>query len=219
MREWATSAHTSRVNDLAGFFALAIVVIVTPGPDTALTIRNSLFGGRAAGVATAIGVAFGQATWSLATSLGVAALLVAAEPAFAALKLAGAAYLIYLGTQSLWSAYRGRPAHPSVDGSMSRVGTATALRQGVLSNLTNPKMAVFFPSLLPQFVSADAPSFGALLVLGLAFCLMTLTWLTGYAFAVARAGDFLRRSGVRRAIETVTGVVLVAFGVRVAVAR
>jgi threonine/homoserine/homoserine lactone efflux protein len=205
------------VNDIAGFVALAIVVIVTPGPDTALTIRNTLVGGRPAGVATAIGVALGQATWSVATSVGVAALLVAAEPAFAALKLAGAVYLIYLGAQSLWSAFRGRPAHPTLDRAGARVRTGTALRQGVLSNLTNPKMAVFFPSLLPQFVAADAPPFLALLALGILFCVMTLTWLTGYAFAVARAGDVLRRSAVRRTIEAVTGLVLVAFGVRVAV--
>ena len=205
------------MNDLAGFVALAIVVIVTPGPDTALTIRNTLVGGRPAGVATAVGVALGQATWSVATSIGVAALLVAAEPAFAALKLAGAAYLIYLGAQSLWSAFRGRPAHPKLDRPVARVRTGTALRQGILSNLTNPKMAVFFPSLLPQFVAVDGPPFVPLLALGILFCVMTLAWLTGYAFAVARAGDVLRRSAVRRAIEAVTGVVLVAFGVRVAV--
>ena len=207
------------MTDLAGFVALAIVVIVTPGPDTALTIRNTLVGGRPAGVATAVGVALGQATWSVATSVGIAALLVAAEPAFAALKLAGAAYLIYLGAQSLWSAFRGRPAQRTVDGSMVHVRATTALRQGVLSNLTNPKMAVFFPSLLPQFVAADAPPFLALLALGILFCLMTLAWLTAYAFAVARAGDVLRRAAVRRAIEAVTGVVLVAFGFRVAAAR
>jgi threonine/homoserine/homoserine lactone efflux protein len=205
------------VNDLAGFVALAIVVIVTPGPDTALTIRNTLVGGRPAGVATATGVALGQATWSLATSIGVAALLVAAEPAFVALKLAGAAYLIYLGAQSLWSAFRGRETHPTLERAAAHVPTATALRQGVLSNLTNPKMAVFFPSLLPQFVAADAPPFLALFALGILFCSMTLAWLTGYAFAVARAGDVLRRSAVRRGIEAITGVVLVAFGIRVAV--
>jgi threonine/homoserine/homoserine lactone efflux protein len=205
------------VSDFAGFVALAIVVIVTPGPDTALTIRNTLGGGRPAGIATAVGVALGQATWSLATSLGVSALLLAAEPAFAALKLAGAAYLIYLGAQSLWSAYRGRPVHVNEDAAGPRPRTSTPLRQGILSNLTNPKMAVFFPSLLPQFVAADAMPFLALLSLGILFCLMTLTWLTGYAFAVARAGDVLRRSRIRQAIEAVTGVVLVAFGVRVAV--
>lgn len=204
------------MTDLAGFVALAIVVIVTPGPDTALTIRNTLVGGRRAGLATAVGVALGQATWSVATSVGVAALLVAAEPAFGLLKLAGAAYLIYLGGQSLWSAFGRRPSHPTVDHPVARMRTATALRQGVISNLTNPKMAVFFPSLLPQFVAADAPPFFTLLALGILFCLMTLAWLTAYAFAVARAGDVLRRSAVRRTIDAVTGAVLVAFGIRVA---
>src|SRR5256714_14474101 len=157
MRGCATSPQTRRVTDVAGFVALAIVVIVTPGPDTALTIRNTLVGGRRAGVATAVGVALGQATWSLATSVGVAALLVAAEPAFAGLKIAGAAYLIYLGAQSLWSAYRGLPAHRTVDPSLPRVRTAVALRQGILSNPTNPKMAAFFPRPLPPFVAARAP--------------------------------------------------------------
>lgn len=203
------------MSDLAGFFALAIVVIVTPGPDTALTIRNSLLGGRVAGVATAVGVALGQATWSLATSAGVVALLVAVEPAFAALRIAGAAYLIVLGLQAIWSAIRS-PSAGFAGVAGSRIGPGSALRQGTFSNLTNPKMAVFFPSLLPQFVSPDAPSFAALLALGLVFSFMTLAWLTAYALAVARAGDFLRRSAIRRTIEAVTGVVLVAFGVRVA---
>jgi threonine/homoserine/homoserine lactone efflux protein len=218
MRGCATSRQTSRVTDLAGFFALAIIVIVTPGPDTALTIRNTLVGGRPAGIATAIGVAFGQATWAVATSIGVAALLVAAEPASAALKLAGAAYLIYLGAGSLWSARRSRPQDPNVDQSVTRVRPPTALGQGMLSNLTNPKMAVFFPSLLPQFVRAETPPFLPVLTLGIVFCLMTLVWLTGYAFAVGRAGDLLRRSAVRRTIEAITGAVLVAFGIRVATA-
>jgi threonine/homoserine/homoserine lactone efflux protein len=80
-------------------------------------------------------------------------------------------------------------------------------------------MAVFFPSLLPQFLSAGDTSFAALLGLGLLFCTMTLVWLTAYAFAVARAGDFLRRSAVRRFVEAITGTVLIAFGIRVAVAR
>jgi threonine/homoserine/homoserine lactone efflux protein len=204
------------VGDLAGFFALAIVVIVTPGPDTALTIRNSLVGGRAAGVATAIGVALGQATWSVATSAGVVALLVAVEPAFAALRVAGAAYLVLLGLQALWSASRSHPSAGAPIATPRRMRPGSALRQGVISNLTNPKMAVFFPSLLPQFVSADAPSFAAILGLGLLFCVMTLAWLSAYAFAVARAGDVLRRSTVRRTIEAVTGVLLVAFGIRVA---
>ena len=206
-------------SDLAGFLVLSIIVIVTPGPDTALTIRNTLLGGRAGGVATAAGVELGQATWSVATSAGIAALLVAAEPAFVALKLAGAAYLVLLGAQALVSALRlGRSTEAAATLQRAGLRPATALHQGAVSNLTNPKMAVFFPSLLPQFVSPNMTSFAALLTLGLCFCVMTLSWLTVYALVVARAGDVLRRARVRRFVEGLTGTVLVAFGIRVATA-
>jgi threonine/homoserine/homoserine lactone efflux protein len=194
---------------LAAFVGISIVVIVTPGQDTALTIRNSLLGGRRAGVLTAAGVSAGQAVWALATSVGLAALIVAFEPAFVALKLAGAAFLVYLGAHALLRAIRG-------DVGELRGGTRhSPFRQGVLSNLGNPKMAVFFTSLLPQF----AESFAALLALGLLFCSMTFVWLTAYAFAVAKAGDVLRRPAIRRAFDAVLGAVLVGLGIRLATDR
>jgi threonine/homoserine/homoserine lactone efflux protein len=200
------------MGEVVAFLAVAAVVICTPGPDTALTIRNTLLGGRGGGVLTAVGVGAGQATWTLATAAGVAALLAASEPAFLALKLAGAAYLVLLGAQALLAAVRGAP-RTHVEARRPLAG-ATALRQGLISNLGNPKMAAFFPALLPQFAS----SFSSLLLLGLAFCLMTLAWLTAYAFVVARAGDLLRRPRVRRALEAATGAVLIALGLRVATA-
>jgi threonine/homoserine/homoserine lactone efflux protein len=195
------------MRELVAFLGVSALVIVTPGQDTALTIRNTLLGGRAAGVCTALGVSVGQATWTLCTALGVGALLVASEPAFLALKLAGAAYLILLGVQALL--HRGRTFALASSGRVTWVG---ALRQGVLSNLGNPKMLAFFTSLLPQFAS----SFAGLMTLGLVFATMTFAWLTAYALVVTRAGGVLRRAGVRRATETVTGTVLIALGVRLA---
>jgi threonine/homoserine/homoserine lactone efflux protein len=207
--------------ELGAFLALATVVIVTPGQDTALTIRNALAAGRAGGVATALGVAGGQAVWTLATSAGLAALLVASEPAFLALRLVGAAYLVYLGAQALWTAIRG-VAHVRT----GPIGTRTAgprpvvaFRQGLVSNLGNPKMAVFFTSLLPQFAPTGEASFLGLLALGLVFSTMTLVWLSGYALAVAKASDVLRRPLVRRVLDAVTGAVLVALGLRLATER
>jgi threonine/homoserine/homoserine lactone efflux protein len=202
------------MGELAAFLGIAILVIVTPGQDTALTIRNSLLGGRPAGIATAGGVALGQAFWTLAASVGLAALLVASEPVFVALKLVGAAYLVYLGLHALWQALR--PAARAAE----RVGSGAlapsrAFRQGLLSNLGNPKMAVFFTSLLPQFAS----SFWGLLALGLLFCSLTLAWLSAYSRAVARAGDLLRRPRVRRSLDALTGTLLVAFGIRLAADR
>jgi threonine/homoserine/homoserine lactone efflux protein len=199
------------------FLVVAAIVIVTPGPDTALTIRNTLLGGRRAGVRTALGVSTGQALWALATAFGVAALLAASEPAFRALKLAGAAYLAYLGVQSLLAAAR-RVERMRTVRTTKELSARIAYRQGVISNLGNPKMAAFFLSLLPQFTSGEA-TVGPLLVLGLVFSTMTLVWLSAYAFAVARAGDFLRRGAVRRVLDAVVGAVLVALGVRVAIDR
>jgi threonine/homoserine/homoserine lactone efflux protein len=202
------------MSELVAFLGISALVIVTPGQDTALTIRNTLLGGRPAGVFTAIGVSGGQATWTVATSLGIGALLVASEPAFVALKLVGSAYLIFLGAQALWTAFRpgGNATAVLAGGTRRRLRPLAACRQGLISNLGNPKMLAFFTSLLPQF----GDSFSTLLGLGLVFCSMTLVWLTLYALAIARAGDFLRRSSIRRTIEGLTGTVLVALGLRLA---
>ena len=204
------------------FVAVSAVVICTPGQDTALTIRNTLTGGRRSGIATAGGVAAGQAVWTVAASAGVVALLTASEPVFRALKLAGAAYLVYLGAHSLLAAIRGRSAAIPCDDQLQdsprpakTLAPARALRQGVFSNLANPKMAVFFASLLPQFVPDGGESFAVLLALGLLFCTMTFAWLTFYAVAVSSLGRLLTAT-VRRALDAVTGVVLVALGLRLA---
>jgi threonine/homoserine/homoserine lactone efflux protein len=202
------------VEQALAFLGISALVIVTPGQDTLLTVRHTLAGGRRAGIATALGVSCGQAVWTVATSAGISALLVASEPMFMAVKLLGAAYLMYLGLQTLWSAVTGtgRPAGPSPE-SRDRLPPTVAFRRGVLSNLANPKMAIFFSSLLPQFIPTGAPSFLVLLGLGLVFCTMTLSWLAGYAVVVARAGDVLRRGRVRRTLEAVTGAALVALGI------
>jgi threonine/homoserine/homoserine lactone efflux protein len=152
--------------------------------------------------------------WTIAASVGVVALLSASEPVFRAVRLVGAGYLVYLGLLSLWAALARRaPANdprPSAPLSPSR-----ALRQGLLSNLGNPKMAVFFASLLPQFAPQGSASFAALLALGLLFCTMTFMWLAAYAAAVARLGRLLTGL-VRRALDALTGLVLIALGLRLA---
>ena len=203
--------------DLPAFLVVAVIVIVTPGPDTALTIRNTLLGGRRSGVFTAAGVAAGQATWTVATSAGIAALLVASEPVFRAVRYLGALYLAYLGLNALAAAVRrGKRAGVANAAGAPTLSPLVALRQGLVSNLTNPKMIAFFPALLPQFVQHGRGAFIALLLLGLLFSSMTLTWLCGYAFAVAKVGDLLLRGRVRRLLEAATGVVLIGLGLRLA---
>jgi len=199
----------------ATFLGIAFVVIATPGPDTALTVRNSLQG-RRAGSFTALGVVTGQLVWTLGASTGVSALLVASEGAFRALRVAGAVYLVYLGVASLISAWRTGRKLEQTDAPQPHLTGSSAYRQGLISNLGNPKAAVFFTSLLPQFASPGAGTFGLMLLLGCVFALITLIWLNLYAFAIDKAGDVFRRSRVSRVLEAVMGCVLIGLGVRLA---
>ncbi|WP_411886625.1 LysE family translocator [Polaromonas sp. YR568] len=200
------------------FLAISAVVIATPGPDTALTIRNTMAGGRPAGLATALGVSVGQLVWAIATSLGLVAILLASEPVFHALRLIGAAYLIYLGVQSLRSAFTGASA--SSAGQRGHAAHALspgkAFIQGVVNDLANPKMAVFFAGVLPQFASQGRGMLSHLILLGLVFSLLTFVWLALYASVIASAGTLLRSSRVRRSIDGIAGMALVGMGVRVA---
>ncbi len=198
------------------FLGVSLLVICTPGQDTALTIRNTLLGRRTAGLATAVGVATGQATWTVATSAGLAVILAASAPLFLAIRLAGAAYLIYLGVRSLVKALPRSRGSAGRSPAMGQKGLRprTAFVQGLLSNLSNAKMVAFFISLLPPFAGPH-PSFTLLLALGFNFCLLTLVWLAGYSLAVDRMSGWLRRSAVRRALDGVLGAVLVALGLRV----
>jgi RhtB (resistance to homoserine/threonine) family protein len=197
--------------DLLPFLAIAMLLIVIPGPDTAMVTKNALVGGRRAGILAALGVSIGLTIWTAAAALGIAALLHASEIAFDTLKFAGALYLAWIGIQMLRS--RGL-----VGDEIGMRGTsgAKALRQGLLTDLGNPKVAVFFTSLLPQFVHGNGSAFAPLLFLGAMFVVLTLLWLAVYALAVGHASEWLRRPRVRRALDRFTGVVLISFGVRLA---
>ncbi len=209
-----TAAH----GGLLAFLGVAVLVIVTPGPDTALTVRNALLGGWRAGVATAAGVVTGQAIWAFGTSIGIVGLLATSEPVFVAVKLVGAGYLMFLGVQSIRAALVHAPRTEPPDGRVQRraLPPCRAFRQGVVNDLGNPKMAAFFTSLLPQFVPSRDVSFAMPMALGLLFCAMTLVWLMLYASTVARIGEVLRRPAIRRALEGVTGAVLIGLGIRLA---
>ena len=202
--------------EMLGFLGVCALVICTPGPDTALTIRSSIIGGRRGGLLTAGGIAAGQLIWTIAASVGLAGLLQASQPAFTALKIIGAAYLVFLGAQSILAAVRGHTAQEEQQSRPRQLSPWNAMRQGLISNLANPKMAVFFLSLLPQFALRASAGFAAFAPLGLVFCLMTFGWLSIYAVVLHRVGSFIQRSRVRRTLEAVTGTVLVGLGIRLA---
>jgi threonine/homoserine/homoserine lactone efflux protein len=199
------------------FLVISTLVIITPGPDTLVTIRSALVGGRAAATATAFGVALGQMIWVVATSVGLVAVLLASEPVFNAVKWLGAAYLIWLGIQTFVRALRSKAPAPHLDAHMGRPLTLSqAFRHGLISDLGNPKIAVFFASVLPQFAPHGGGVLSTLVLLGAIFAAMTLIWLLLYSAAITAVGGLLQRSTVRRILEGAMGGVLVLLGFRLA---
>lgn len=193
------------------FAGVALVLSVTPGPDMALVLRNSLRGGRPAAFRTILGVGVGLLGWAAATALGVSAVLAASSTVFTVLKIAGGAYLVFLGIQTLLALRRGEPRAVATTGP-----TGSPFRQGLVTNLLNPKLAVFFTTLLPQFISEGDPVFAKSMLLAGVFVAIGMTWLVVYAYAV---GTVARSPRFRRIVEAVSGVVLVALGARLAIDR
>ncbi len=201
---------------MLAYIGVVAVIVVLPGPDMALVLQNGLAHGRRAAVQTAIGINAGLLVWAVAAALGIAALLHASAPAFTLLKLAGAAYLVWLGLHALRAAWRGT-ADTAAPPSTRR--KTSPFRQGLLSNLLNPKIALVFTTLIPQFVDPGGPAVAQTVLLAAIFIAMGLVWLTSYALLVARLGALLKRSAVRRALNAVTGAVLTTLGVRLALER
>jgi threonine/homoserine/homoserine lactone efflux protein len=201
------------------FVGVAAIVIVVPGPDTAVVTKNVLVHGRRAALGTSFGVTAGLLVWTVAAAVGVASVVRASEVAFTVLKLVGALYLIWLGVQALHAAGHetGEPGLRA-DGRPT-MGALGGFRQGFFSDIANPKIGIFFTSLLPQFVEPGRPVLIPFLVLGAVFVAMTVLWLSAYCLVAARAAQTLQRPRVRAALDRVTGVVLIAIGLRLAVER
>jgi RhtB (resistance to homoserine/threonine) family protein len=199
------------------FIGVAALVIVIPGPDTAVVTKNVLVHGRRAALGTSLGVSAGISVWTVAAAAGVASVIRASAVAFTVLKLLGALYLIWLGIGALRAARRAATAE-GVAGAEARspIGAGGGFRQGLLSDLANPKIGIFFTSLLPQFVDPGRAVFLPFLTLGAVFVAMTLAWLCVYTLVAARAAQTLTRPRVKAALDRFTGVVLIGIGLRLA---
>jgi RhtB (resistance to homoserine/threonine) family protein len=197
---------------LLTFLAAATLIIVAPGPDTLLVTRNVFRRGRRGGLVTAAGTVTGLALWSVAAALGLSALLAASRVGYDVVRVAGGLYLIWLGVQSL----RSHGAVPDAPTEAPPMSMHRAYLSGVLSNLLNPKIGVFFVTFLPGFVPTGAPVGTTAALLGALFVVETALWLVVVVWLVGRGTGWLRRRGVRRWLDRVTGVVLIGFGVRVA---
>jgi threonine/homoserine/homoserine lactone efflux protein len=207
------------VTQLVALGGVILLAAMSPGPDFAIVTRNAMISGRRAGMACGVGIAVGVFAWAVVTALGIAGLLAASAVAFTAVKLVGAAYLVLLGIRALLAARRGdydgnNDGVPHIPGART-TGTLAAFRQGLVTNLLNPKVAVFFVALLPQFLPTSATASDHLL-LAVVAAGVTLTWFTVLAGVVSALRRLLTTNRVRRAIDAVMGTLLVGLGIRLA---
>jgi threonine/homoserine/homoserine lactone efflux protein len=202
---------------LLAFLGVATVLTIAPGPDMALVTRMVFARGRTAAWLTTLGVVTGHVTWGMAAGIGVAAILNASATLYTVLRLAGAAYLIWLGIHALF-ARAAPPATSTAPGERPTPGSRlSAYRQGLLNDLLNPKIGVFYTTLLPQFIAPGQPVFLTSVLLASIFALIVAAWLGTYVVLLSQAGSLFRRPAVRRALERATGVVLIGLGLRLAV--
>jgi threonine/homoserine/homoserine lactone efflux protein len=211
----------------AEFLAFAVVLIVIPGPDFAVVTKNTLVGGRRRGRWTGLGVSSSNLVQGTAAACGLSALIVRVQPLFEAIKWAGVAYLAYLGVQALRSARRGEyapldgddPSGPAnnraKNRARNRAQNVAGWRQGFISNITNPKVLVFYLAVLPQFLTPGA-GLGWLLVLAWSHAVLSLAYLLVLVTGLHSARRLLMRRKVRRALDATTGAVLLGFGAKLA---
>ena len=202
------------------FAGLALLLTVTPGSDTLLVVRSVMTRGRRAGFFTTAGISAGVFVHALLSGAGLSALLVRSAAAFEAVKLAGAVYLVYLGGAALWGVWRQRGQDASLvssgGGASSPVGARRAFAEGFLTNLLNPKVAVFYLALLPQFIGPGDPVLAKSVLLAAIHVGMGLVWLSLVTVLLGRLSAFVANPRVQRRLEAISGIVLVGLGLRLA---
>ena len=199
---------------LAALGVLGLLTIV-PGPDMAVVTRRALDAGPGDALRTVGGIATGLLLWGALTVAGLAAVLAASPAAYLAVKLLGAGYLVFLGAQALW---QHRTAAPAPADTGTRPSAGSPWRTGLVSNVLNPKIAVFYSGLLPTLAPPQLPAAGAMTLFVLLHAALTLAWLGGYVLLLSRARHVLEKPRTRRALGRTTGVVLIGFGLVVATA-
>jgi threonine/homoserine/homoserine lactone efflux protein len=204
---------------LVSFAAIALLLTITPGIDTAMVLRSTIAGGHRAGFATAFGVFVGVLAWGVAAAVGVSALLTTSSVTYDVLRFVGAAYLLWLGVRFLSRALRGDAAGARFDGDMGPTTPSNlwvCFRQGLLANLLNPKVGAFYVATIPQFLPDGVSHVWMGVALALVHNLEGLAWFSAVILGTHRLRAALDSSRARRRVDAVTGTALVGFGVRLA---
>jgi threonine/homoserine/homoserine lactone efflux protein len=206
------------VQFLAAAGVLAVLTVV-PGPDMAVATKRAIASGKQDGLRTVGGITAGLLIWGALTVVGLAAVLAASATAYTVVKLAGAAYLTFLGVQALWHSRRSQPGATGRRPGTTPSPAGSPWRTGLVSNVFNPKIAVFYTGLLPTLAPSGLSPRAGMVLLVLLHAALTFIWLGSYVMLLARARTFFERPSVRRAMDRLTGVVLIGFGVKVATTR
>lgn len=205
------------IHDFGIFLAACVILNLTPGTDTFYILGRSISQGRGAGVASVLGISSGAMVHTFAAAIGLSALLAASATAFLAVKLLGAAYLAYLGVRMLLA----HPSASSLPTDFSSDSFFAVYRQGLLTNVLNPKVALFFLAFVPQFISANSSSkFFAFITLGMCFVVTSTIWcLCLVWFASVLRGRLRAGSGLANALNRTAGGLFIFLGIRLAVSK
>lgn len=208
--------------NISVFLVMCILLIILPGPDTAIATKNTLTVSRKGGLQTIIGSCCGLLIHTCAAVIGLSAVIVKSAYIFAVLKYVGAVYLCYLGIKTLWTLRTIRTQSPVVDdvGSIEhKYSHQSCFKQGFLTNVTNSKVAVFFLTFLPQFVDGNSGTFFPFLIMGLIYTALTMLWFIFYVYLLDRISAFMKKPSTKAVIEGLTGAILIAFGIKLALEK
>jgi threonine/homoserine/homoserine lactone efflux protein len=206
--------------NFVAFAGAALLLAMAPGPSTAVVLRQTLRSGRRAAFAATVANEVGLLFWALTATLGLSALTAASQDAYDAIRVGGALVLLVLGLQSIRHA-RSAPSEGADHGLLESADADAwrSFRVGLVTILANPKAAVFAASFLPQFVPAHAPILPTMLALCVIWVVMDASWYVFFAWLISRARAVFLRPRIRRRLEAITGLVLIGFGLRLAVDR
>ncbi|WP_438823844.1 LysE family translocator [Bacillus sp. JJ1566] len=198
---------------------MCILLIILPGPDTAIATKNTLTVGKAGGLKTAFGTCCALLIHTSAAVFGLSAIIVKSAVLFSIFKYVGAIYLIYLGVKTLWSLRKKEVAASVEMNTVSKFENTTCFKQGFLTNLLNPKVAVFFLTFLPQFVDSGSNTFLPFLLMGFTYTVLTAIWFFLYVYLINQISTFMKKPKAQNMIEGITGTILIGFGIKLALEK
>lgn len=196
------------------FIFMSIMLIILPGPDTAIVTRNTLSGGSKTGTQTLLGTICALLIHTLAAVAGLSAIIVKSAVLFSFFKYAGALYLVYLGIKSIMSLRQNSLPHDLSQ--ENKYKNKSYFKQGFLTNILNPKVAVFFLTFLPQFVTTGSEPLIPFLLMGLTYAVLTAVWFLLYIFLINQISTFMKKPNTTKVIEALTGTILIGFGIKLA---